>query len=108
MNRKSLEAAQLLLSERGELRKLGNDLVLVVDTHDRIERVRTLFQQLTPANSAAMSSGTHESEPTTQLTGAQATHRQRYRLLFTAVHRGVRDGRVADDGTGRRRRDRGL
>ena len=48
-----LEAAQLLLSERGEIRKLGNDLVLVVDTRDRIERVRTLYRQLTPVQNTS-------------------------------------------------------
>jgi general secretion pathway protein D len=51
----SLEAAKVLLSERGELRKLGNDFVLVVDTNDRIARVRNLFEQLSPTGIAATS-----------------------------------------------------
>ncbi len=44
----TLEAANLLLSERGAMRKIGSDLVLVIDTPDRIARVRGLFTGLSP------------------------------------------------------------
>ena len=39
----SLEAAGMLLSERGQMRRLGDDLVLVIDSKERIDRVRNLF-----------------------------------------------------------------
>lgn len=44
----TMAAAQLLLGERGQLRLIGEGNVLVVDTPKRIDRVRQLFQDLTP------------------------------------------------------------
>ncbi|QDT07116.1 Type II secretion system protein D precursor [Rubripirellula lacrimiformis] len=49
----TLEAASLLLSERGELKKIGSDLVLVIDAPERIQRVRSLFDSLTPSPAQA-------------------------------------------------------
>ncbi|MFK8110796.1 MAG: type II secretion system protein GspD [Rubripirellula sp.] len=42
----TLAAAQLLLSERGQLQKIGEDAVLVVDSVARVDRVRQLFADL--------------------------------------------------------------
>lgn len=44
-----LEAARLLLSDRGQMRNVGNKTVLVVDTPQRIARIRQLFTDLAPA-----------------------------------------------------------
>ncbi len=48
------EAAQLLLSERGQLRKVGTDAIVVVDSSDRIESVRTMLSALTPPVATAV------------------------------------------------------
>tara|TARA_R110002049_G_scaffold27321_1_gene93926 strand:- start:15592 stop:18105 length:2514 start_codon:yes stop_codon:yes gene_type:complete len=68
----TIEATQLLLSERGELRKLGNNMVLIVDSEDRIERVRALYRQLSPSSgrTGAGNPANHQTAPgATQLTG---------------------------------------
>lgn len=44
----TIEAARLLLGERGELRRVGTSGVLVVDNPERVERVRQLFTELSP------------------------------------------------------------
>lgn len=49
----TLEAAQLLLGERGQLKRVGNGAVLVVDTPDRVARVRQMFTNLSPPQAAA-------------------------------------------------------
>ncbi len=64
----TLEAAQMLLSERGQLKKIGTDLVLVIDQPDRIERVRNLFQSLSP--SAAGQNSASAVTPTVTSAGA--------------------------------------
>jgi general secretion pathway protein D len=48
----ALETAGMLLSERGQVRRLGNDLVLVIDSAARIDRVRRLFAGFGPSVSA--------------------------------------------------------
>ncbi len=55
----TLEAAQLLLSDRGQMRKVGNNAVLVVDTAQRIARVRQLFMDLTPSQASLDSASMH-------------------------------------------------
>ncbi len=52
----TVEAAQLLLSERGNLRRVGSGSLLVVDTADRVDRIRELFGALSPRSSSAASS----------------------------------------------------
>lgn len=49
----AVAAAQMLLSDRGQIRRLGSDLVLVIDSQARIERVRALFASFGPSTSAA-------------------------------------------------------
>jgi general secretion pathway protein D len=44
----SLAAAQLLLSERGQLQKVGDHGLLVIDSNERVQRIRQLFTELTP------------------------------------------------------------
>ncbi|WP_160148180.1 type II secretion system protein GspD [Rubripirellula obstinata] len=58
----ALEAARMLLSERGQIRRLGNDLVLVIDSAARIDRVRNLFSGFGGFDSSAMTNGTGEFE----------------------------------------------
>ena len=74
----TLAAAELLLSERGKVSKLGSDLVLVVDSRDRIDRVRHLFDGINPVAANANSldessdSGADATELTSRLSGAPA------------------------------------
>ena len=44
----TLEAAGLLLSERGQIRKIGIDSVLIIDEPSRIDRVEKLLANLSP------------------------------------------------------------
>lgn len=68
----TLEAAQLLLSERGQMRKVGANAVLIVDTQKRIDRVRKLFMDLAP--SREMTERASISSPSDQtLAGSPAT-----------------------------------
>lgn len=53
----ALEAARMLLSERGQIRRLGNDLLLVIDSAVRIEKVRNLFAGFGPSESAEFGTG---------------------------------------------------
>ncbi|TWU56563.1 Type II secretion system protein D precursor [Rubripirellula tenax] len=46
----TIEAAQLMLSERGQLKKIGADLILVIDRPERIQRIRDLFLSLSSGN----------------------------------------------------------
>ncbi|TWU49217.1 type II secretion system protein GspD [Rubripirellula reticaptiva] len=59
----TLEAAEMLLSERGQMKKIGVDMVLVIDKPERIERVRNLFASLSPTTSST-ASATVESSST--------------------------------------------
>ncbi|MGB7327431.1 MAG: secretin N-terminal domain-containing protein [Rubripirellula sp.] len=59
----TLEAAEMLLSERGQMKKIGVDMVLVIDKPERIERVRNLFTSLSP-NSSASNSAAGETSST--------------------------------------------
>ncbi len=52
----TLQAAELLLSDRGQMQRIGDSAVLVVDTAPRIARIRQLFADLTPADQ--MTTGT--------------------------------------------------
>ena len=44
----TLEAAGLLLSQRGQLRKIGTDSILVIDEPNRIDRIEQLLTNLSP------------------------------------------------------------
>ena len=46
----TLEAARLLLSERGQLQRVGERAVLVLDERPRVDRIRQLFKDLTPVS----------------------------------------------------------
>ena len=50
-----LPAAELLLSDRGRLQKIGENAVLVVDTAPRIARIRQLFADVSPAEQSTVS-----------------------------------------------------
>lgn len=58
----ALEAAKMLLSERGQIRRLGNDLVLVIDSAARIDRVRELFAGFSGFDSSVMTNGTGDAD----------------------------------------------
>jgi general secretion pathway protein D len=47
----AVAAAQMLLSDRGQIRRLGSDLILVIDSDARIQRVRALFASFGPSTS---------------------------------------------------------
>ena len=59
----TLEAAQLLLSERGQM-KIGADLVLVIDKPERIQRIRSLVESLAPANAPSDAAGPLDAQST--------------------------------------------
>lgn len=59
----TLAAAQLLLSERGKLQRIGSEAILVVDSRERIDRIRSLLSDLTPAAPEQHLANTEESEP---------------------------------------------
>lgn len=60
----TLEAAQLMLSERGDLKKIGTDLILVIDDPARIARVRDLFESLDPTSQQSSSTTQTSTSPT--------------------------------------------
>lgn len=62
----TLEAARLMLSERGDLKKIGTDLVLVIDNPERIERVRGLFESLSPFSLQSQSQSETQTQTQTQ------------------------------------------
>ncbi|WP_442510089.1 type II secretion system protein GspD [Novipirellula sp. SH528] len=44
----TIEAVQLLMSERGQIRKIGNGAILIVDRPERVKRVQELITSLSP------------------------------------------------------------
>ena len=50
------EAAELLLSKRGRLKKIGESGMLVMDTASRVARIRKLFNELSSQDPASMGS----------------------------------------------------
>lgn len=60
-----IEAAQLLLSERGRIRAIGSTTVLVIDNADGIARVRDMLRQFGGGQLVASSSG----PPAADMTG---------------------------------------
>ena len=52
----ALETARMLLSERGQIRKLGTDLVLIIDSAARIDRVRNLYSSFGASDPESMNS----------------------------------------------------
>ncbi|TWT53611.1 Type II secretion system protein D precursor [Rubripirellula amarantea] len=53
----ALEAAGLLLSDRGQMRRIGSDSLLVIDTADRIDRIRRLFAGFGVAGEGGFNTG---------------------------------------------------
>ncbi|WP_345683928.1 type II secretion system protein GspD [Novipirellula caenicola] len=49
----TIDAVQLLLSDRGQIRKLGNGAILIVDRPERIDNVQELISHLSPQHAAA-------------------------------------------------------
>lgn len=65
----AMEAAELLLSKRGQLRKVGEAAVLVVDTAPRIARVRKLFEDLSPVGQSTSQSQVQTIRPALSQSG---------------------------------------
>ncbi|WP_345327951.1 type II secretion system protein GspD [Novipirellula rosea] len=50
----TIDAVQLLLSERGQIRKIGNGSILIVDRPERVDNVQELILRLSPQVAATL------------------------------------------------------
>ena len=62
----AVEAAQILLGERGRIQKVADGAVLVVDSADRVDRVRKLFGEVSPPAVAEQGTQPPDYTPTPQ------------------------------------------
>ncbi|WP_160168427.1 secretin N-terminal domain-containing protein [Novipirellula maiorica] len=61
----TIDAVQLIMSERGQIRKIGNGAILIVDRPERIDNVQELISNLSPQAAAAIPSVQHLPAPAT-------------------------------------------
>ncbi|WP_372717091.1 type II secretion system protein GspD [Novipirellula sp.] len=59
----TIDAVQLLLSERGQIRKIGNGSILIVDRPERVDNVQELILRLSPQVAATLPPAQHLPSP---------------------------------------------